>query len=155
MAENCSHHDISRKGVSSTAHLVAKIRASESLLFNDPYGDVLGGEIGEAFVQKVRLDSGEAKLDELKALIVLRTKFIDDEILKAVGYEFPGVSRPQIVSLGAGLDTRAWRLKTSINYFEVDFKEIFDFKLQMLPLDEVPSYNGILKLSNRHGYIIE
>mmetsp|Transcript_11375 Transcript_11375/g.17107 ORF Transcript_11375/g.17107 Transcript_11375/m.17107 type:complete len:276 (+) Transcript_11375:19-846(+) len=143
MANNCSHHDSSRKGVSSTAHLVAKIRASETSLFNDPFGDILGGEIGEKFIEKIRCDSGETKLTELAALISVRTKFIDDEILKAIKNEFGGIL-PQVVTLGAGLDTRAWRLKFSNIYFEVDFKEIFDFKLQMLPLDLVPSYKAVV-----------
>jgi methyltransferase (TIGR00027 family) len=64
--------------------------------------------------------------------IAVRTRKIDDEIIK--GYSKNGYR--QICVLGAGLDTRAWRLsndsKHGIKYFEVDFPELFAYKLPLL-----------------------
>jgi methyltransferase (TIGR00027 family) len=65
-------------------------------------------------------------------LISVRTRKIDEEVSRALnvdGYQ-------QVCIIGAGLCTRAWRLpKTSdqpVAYFEIDFPEIFDWKLAVL-----------------------
>lgn len=135
MASTCSHQDETRKGVSSTAHLVASLRGlerkvyGENALFDDPYADVLGGEIGE----KV-MNSFDAKTKALGLIdgIAVRTKKLDDEVVK--GYQIDNFQ--QICVLGAGLDSRPWRLKNEANlpisYFEVDFAEVFDFKIHAL-----------------------
>ena len=62
-----------------------------------------------------------------------RTSKIDSDIKKALlekGFK-------QVCVLGAGLDTRPWRLETGLSkdevkYFEVDFPEIFHYKLPIL-----------------------
>ena len=133
MAATCSHKDETRQGVSSTAHLVASFRALEKDLFIDPYADLLGGTIGREFIEKMKNEeNGEQKFQQFANGMATRTKFIDEEV--EASYEKNLVT--QVVSLGAGLDTRPWRLSSSNNrsdYFEVDFKEIFNFKLSLLP----------------------
>jgi len=89
------------------------------------------------------------------ATLAVRTRKIDDEILSSVLNKTDGYK--QVVVLGAGLDTRPWRLlqfspqtskdskkqnendmiknkKTlaAVKWFEVDFQELFDFKLPIL-----------------------
>jgi len=132
-AATCSHQDETRKGVSSTAHGVAAIRAIETQLdssirlFNDPYANALAGAVGKEFIDKNNNMRG-GNIDRG----AVRTRKIDDEILRAVNEE----NFKQVCVLGAGLDSRAWRLQKTVehpvHFFEVDFQEIFDFKLPVL-----------------------
>ncbi len=72
---------------------------------------------------------GKATIGMINGLSV-RTKRIDDELEKN--------NLTQICVFGAGLDTRPWRIKKPssvadpIHYFEVDFPEVFAFKLATL-----------------------
>lgn len=161
MASTCSHQDSSRREVSSTAHLAAAARAIEKDLFIDPFAIHLGGEIGKDFLSKISSTGGDANAKNVSECVVIRTRYIDDYILNVLRLTMD--SAIQIVSLGAGLDTRPWRLiidksqtnynPKSIQYFEVYFQEIFDYKLPVLSTSgaeviNVYSYiGGIQKLS--------
>lgn len=130
MAATCSHKDETRKGVSATAHGVAFMRACEDTIepekrmFFDPYAIALAGEVGRSFVEDKH---GKATVGMINGMSV-RTKRIDDE--------FQNNTLKQICVFGAGLDTRAWRLKKTVqepvHFFEVDFPEVFAFKLSTL-----------------------
>lgn len=130
MADVCSHKDEARKGVSSTAHGVAYRRFLESSLphenqlFHDPYAQLLAGEVGRAYVEERNDDNKQ----ELINSMAIRTKRIDDE--------FSSNKLTQICIFGAGLCTRAWRMKNllgkPVHFFEVDFPEIFAYKLAIL-----------------------
>jgi len=100
-------------------------------LFIDPFAEVLGGEIGKTYLEK-RKERGDSDfLSVLVDGVAVRTRKLDDEVVKA--YSQDGIK--QICVIGAGLDTRAWRLSNenyNIKFFEVDFPEIFEFKLQAL-----------------------
>jgi methyltransferase (TIGR00027 family) len=137
----CSHQDATRKNVSVTALGVAYLRGLESEihpqceLFYDPYARELGGEPGKEWVDSMKND--EASLKKILAIasvVSLRTKKIDDEVSSILLND----NICQICVLGAGLDTRPWRLQTAlpdqshIKYYEVDFPEIFDYKLPIL-----------------------
>jgi methyltransferase (TIGR00027 family) len=108
----------------------------EEALFRDPYAALMGGDVGRAFVAKK--NSLGSELGIIDGLAV-RTRKIDDEMIK--GYKNDGFK--QICVLGAGLDTRAWRLPNDSNhdikYFEVDFPELFDYKLPLLATAEAVS----------------
>lgn len=135
MATQVSHKDETRRGVSTTAHAVASMRGLEGLLnpetalFNDPYGKLLGGDIGLGFAEDRVCH--ERSLADMVDGIAIRTRKIDDEIRRAIDTGFR-----QICVLGAGLDARPWRLKKGadhkVHYFEVDFPEIFKYKLATL-----------------------
>ncbi len=136
MAAITSHQDASRKGVGATAHGVATLRGLEKLqkenaMFHDPYADLLGGEVGAAFVQSFESKPEYAPYGLIDGIAV-RTNKIDSEISCAINLD----NFDQICVLGAGLDTRPWRLtkdvERSVHYFEVDFQELFDFKLPIL-----------------------
>lgn len=151
MAATCSHSDQSRSTVSATAHGVAFIRSLESFvnktspLFDDPYAGTLGGEIGKDWLVSTtpKIEEGHQSSDFFSHvqhnpwlnIVILRTRKIDDLILQALERD-PEIR--QVCVLGAGLDTRVWRLKLpeegsrQLRYFEVDFPEIFDYKLTIL-----------------------
>lgn len=141
MAETCSHQDVGRQAVSSTAHLIAFVRASEAKVhkedkwFEDPYAEALAGEVGAKAVSLIgeedKVTPGERK--RFLNAISARTKVIDDYVLESLA---AGIE--QIVVFGAGLDTRPWRLHLPppqdrrVSYFEIDFPEVFNYKLGVL-----------------------
>jgi methyltransferase (TIGR00027 family) len=96
--------DRSREAVASTGILVAAIRAKESTredrLFTDPYAERLAGDIGRALLDAAIAESGERSTVQ----IVVRTRFFDDALLRAVDVA------KQVVILAAGMDARAYRL---------------------------------------------
>jgi methyltransferase (TIGR00027 family) len=116
--------------VSHTALLTAAARAAESRrpdrLFDDPYADALAGPSGEALL-------AEAGPETAVPSIAIRTRFFDGAIQAAV---LRGIR--QIVLLGAGLDTRAYRLGLSglaggaVRWFEVDRGPVLAHKRRLL-----------------------
>ena len=125
-----------------TAHGVAILRGIESDKRNgriyDPYATKLGGEIGTSWLAELAPNRDR---EALVNGVALRTMVIDDRI--AEGLQQDGFR--QICVLGAGLDTRPWRLGLTrdsmqislslgegVLWFELDFPEIFEFKLSIL-----------------------
>lgn len=98
----------------ATARWTAAVRAGErgraDALVDDPWAELLAGEEGMAWLA--------ARTPESVVPIVIRTRFFDDW-LRSVAVEGP---LRQVVLLGAGLDTRAWRLPwpDGATVFEVD-----------------------------------
>ena len=92
------------RAVTDSAKSIAALRALESEredpppLFVDPFAAALAGEETLARVR--------ARGDGDKGRIAIRTRFFDDAVLAALAR----LSTAQVVLLGAGLDTRAWRL---------------------------------------------
>lgn len=141
---NVSHQDTERTTVGATACYLAAYRGAESLrsegsrLFEDPYGSALGGEIGRKFFEEGR---GTPYGNYLYDLFAVRTRAIDEEVVSCLTEN----SVQQVVVLAAGLDSRPWRLKlparkrsgesggsVGLPYYEVDFPEIFEYKLPIL-----------------------
>jgi methyltransferase (TIGR00027 family) len=116
------------KNVSDTAFWVATYRALESKkenpLFRDPLAEELAGEYGKRV-------SGSMKPIARYAYwsVTIRTCLIDDYLLKYIdqGYK-------TIINLGAGLDTRPYRLTmpADTQWIEIDFPEVIDFKNKKL-----------------------
>lgn len=151
MAATCSHQDPERTKVSASAHGVASLRGMEmkrgpeERVFDDPYAEMLGGQVGPKWIQfmedayfKERPDrdtpeNREAYCQRLATSLAIRTNRIDHGVCSIL-QAHPEVQ--QVCVLGAGLDTRPWRLSTSVDreiqYFELDFPEIFHFKLNAL-----------------------
>ncbi|HTV25747.1 MAG TPA: SAM-dependent methyltransferase [Polyangiaceae bacterium] len=111
------------QNVSDTAFLVAQCRAIESArpdaLFHDPLAARLAGEKGRAIFASFPtiLQTGWS--------IAIRTVIIDDFIKSAVAR---GVG--MVVNLGAGLDTRPYRLDlpSDMLWVEADYPDIIAFK---------------------------
>lgn len=113
--------------VSDTALWVAVYRAKESLrsdaLFKDPLADRLAGERGREI---------EAKMSASRYTgwsLVIRTHIIDQLIMEQIA---TGVDT--VINLGAGLDTRPYRLNlpSTLRWIEVDYPQIIDRKNQKL-----------------------
>lgn len=131
-AETCSHQDASRSTVSVTAHGVAYMRGLETKLYHDPYASLLAGEVGRVWSDYQLASNANCNLI---SQVIVRTKKIDDSLTKLLANPL----LRQVCCLGAGLDTRPWRLTppptpegVPVRYYEVDFPEIFSYKLPML-----------------------
>lgn len=125
MSEQIAH-------VSDTAFWVAWYRWLETqrkdALFKDPLAGKLVGARGQALARHMGIERAMAWS------MALRTHIIDRYILAAVEH---GVDC--VVNLGAGLDTRPYRLDlpAGFKWVEVDFPHMIDFKTKTLR-DEVP-----------------
>src|SRR5580704_13056547 len=117
MAEAIEH-------ISDTALLVAAARAAETRmedgLVDDPYAARLAGPRGIALAR-----SGSPSRWRSFG-IGLRSRFID-EFLSS---ELQDGTIDCVLSLGAGLDARPWRLPlpNRLRWIEVDFAPILDYK---------------------------
>merc|ERR1711908_184221 len=96
-------------------------------LFIDPFAKLFGGQTGKAFSESMALKFGDLYgwRDWHRCWMAVRTKAIDDSIMdfaKSIGN-----AKFQMVNLGAGLDTRAFRLECLASCsvcFEVDMSEV-------------------------------
>jgi methyltransferase (TIGR00027 family) len=113
--------------VSDTALWVAAYRAKETnrsdAIFHDPLAAILAGERGELIAK----DMGYSPM--MSWMMVVRTSAIDRLILNSIQ---DGIDT--IVNLGAGLDTRPYRmdLPASLNWIEVDFPAMIEYKSNKL-----------------------
>jgi methyltransferase (TIGR00027 family) len=116
--------DVLIQNVSDTAFMVATYRAMETersdALFRDPLAAKLAGEHGKAIVANLPRSARFGVW-----MVVIRTHIIDEFIRSAIA---EGVDT--ILNLGAGLDTRPYRmdLPGSLLWIEVDFPKIIALK---------------------------
>jgi methyltransferase (TIGR00027 family) len=121
-----------------TAHWIAAARARESArpdrLFDDPFADALAGELG----YRIMAASEQAGGNGENRFIPVRVKWFDDVISSAAA------PQSQVVLLGAGLDTRPYRLDLpeDLDWFELDRAEIFAVK--------EPALTGAIPHCRRH-----
>jgi methyltransferase (TIGR00027 family) len=114
--------------VVSSANWIAAVRARESgrpdRLFDDPFAARLAGERGVAMMAASERATGAEN-----AFIPVRVRWFDDAVLAAVGQGLR-----QVVLLGAGLDTRPYRLDlpADLDWYEVDRAEVFADKQPVL-----------------------
>ena len=119
--------DIAIENVSDTAFWIAHYRGLEAerpdALFHDPLASMLAGNRGRAIAQS--MPGGPLT----SWSVVIRTCLIDDYIMKSIA---EGIDT--IVNLGAGLDTRPYRmdLPANLEWIEVDYPHVIDFKEQRL-----------------------
>jgi methyltransferase (TIGR00027 family) len=113
--------------LASTARWTAAVRAHESRrddrLFHDPWAAALAGAEGAAWIAR-RADSPALQV------LAIRARFFDEFLERAAGER--GIR--QVVLLGAGFDTRAFRLAwpAGTRVFEVDRPEVLVEKEQTL-----------------------
>ncbi|RVW00381.1 SAM-dependent methyltransferase [Rhodococcus spongiicola] len=118
------------RGVGVTAVFVAAARALESArddrLFNDPWA---GEFVRHSGWNPPTDELDDSSRDELATWVAVRTKFLDDFALDSVD-----TGCGQVVLLGAGLDTRAFRLPwlRQVNVYELDTPDMVDFKAAVL-----------------------
>ena len=118
--------------IADTAFWIAGFRAQETersdAVFNDPLAKKLGGDRG------IEMVANTPNSEQMAFAMVIRTTSIDRLVEIAIE---KGVDT--VINLGAGLDTRPYRLQLPANlqWIEVDFKEIIDYKNPLLK-DEKP-----------------
>ncbi|MEM9216455.1 MAG: SAM-dependent methyltransferase [Cyanobacteria bacterium P01_F01_bin.150] len=114
--------------VADTAFLTAFYRAMESdrpdAHFHDPYARTLAGTRGKQAAQHMPDNHSAA------ASFAVRTCILDELILQTIEDHQVDV----VISLGAGLDTRAYRLPLppSIRWIEVDQPQVLTYKKNTL-----------------------
>ena len=119
--------------VGATSRWIAAARAleteSDEPLFVDPYARELAGDVGFSIFATTQGASG-AVARARNPYLSIRTKFLDDAILRAV--QSKGFA--QVVILAAGMDTRAFRLEwpAGVTLFEVDRDDVFGWKEPIL-----------------------
>lgn len=115
------------EGVGLTALIIAQARAVESQrpdrLFDDPFAEEFVAAAGPAF--STTSEEIASRLTFQGDYVALRTRFFDDCLLDACQ-----AGCRQVVLLGAGLDTRAFRLSwpEGVRLFELDLPEVLSFK---------------------------
>eukprot|EP01012_Entosiphon_sulcatum_P063693 TRINITY_DN9152_c0_g1_i2.p1 TRINITY_DN9152_c0_g1~~TRINITY_DN9152_c0_g1_i2.p1 ORF type:complete len:466 (-),score=38.49 TRINITY_DN9152_c0_g1_i2:533-1930(-) len=114
--------------IGRTALLIAAGRALESgrpdSLFEDKYAHDLAGTNGYDFLEALA-DEGTGVADQVDKIAV-RTRFLDDAILR--------VEPDQVVLIGVGADTRAFRLPFSntVRVFELDLPGVCEYRQERL-----------------------
>lgn len=121
--------------VSDTALWVAMYRAFESerpdALFHDPYARRMAGERGEAIVRT--LPHGQS----MAWSMIVRTAVMDEIILRCIAQ-----GARTVLNLGAGLDTRAFRLALppALRWLDVDLPDMVAYRRDCLQ-GEAPACN--------------
>jgi methyltransferase (TIGR00027 family) len=117
--------------VSDTALMVAACRAMETTrtngLVRDPFAERLAGARGTAIAR------GLERFELMCFGVGIRSKFLDDLLTHAIATY--GIE--MVLNLGAGLDTRPWRLPVpaAVRWIEVDFPPIQAYKRTILAAD--------------------
>ncbi len=113
--------------VADTALWIAAYRARESALFQDPLAARLAGEKG------VHLARTMVGAEQFHWMTVVRTAVIDELVREAIAR---GVGT--VLNLGAGLDTRPYRLDlpSSLEWIEADVPKIIEHKEALLAREE-------------------
>jgi len=136
--------------VSFSSRIIAAMRAMESerpnALFHDPLAEVLAGRVA---MKNARNRPRQDRHILWGNRFPIRVRYFDDALLEALGVLDPsGFSPPwkatprpesgamprQVVMLGAGMDTRAWRLPLPprTHWFEVDRGDVLEAKRRTL-----------------------
>ncbi|MFD2113765.1 class I SAM-dependent methyltransferase [Thiorhodococcus fuscus] len=110
--------------VSDTAFMAAAYRAMETnhpnAIFHDPLAEKLAGDRGKKIIGNLPKQAFIGGWS-----VVIRTRIIDDFIQNAI---VDGVDT--ILNLGAGLDTRPYRMELpeSLRWIEVDYPHVIELK---------------------------
>ena len=123
-----------------TAQGVAKVRHYESLippeqrLYHDPYAESMyDGSIVQSIMGSTNIDRvyGLFGMTGIYEVVSVRTKWLDEEIMLGTK---PELSAKQLIILGAGYDTRGFRLDFPDEFvvYEVDQPEVQVKKLAKL-----------------------
>ena len=116
------------ENVSDTARWVAVYRAMETArpdaIFRDPFAERLAGERGQAIVREMKQGR------QMAWAMIVRTAVLDEMILERIAND--GIDT--VVTLAAGLATRAWRLKLppTLQWFDVDLPAMTAYKAEAM-----------------------
>lgn len=119
-------HQASRTALSAAAHRAVHQRLEHGSVFEDPLAVRILGDGGEVAMRRAAGNPGSRRL---RLFIAVRTRFAEDAMASAIA---GGVR--QVVILGAGLDTYAYRCApvAGLRIFEVDHPTTQAWKRQCL-----------------------
>jgi methyltransferase (TIGR00027 family) len=122
----------SRTALAAATHRAVHQVLERGHIFADPLAERILGADAEAAVEKARSDASKRRL---RLFIAVRTRFAEDALATVVGH---GVR--QLVVLGAGLDTFAYRTTfgENLRVFEVDHPATQAWKCQRLAEAAIP-----------------
>ena len=130
--------------------LIETIAGADKRVINDPYADsfVIGSGFIKLMGHKLNAWISEKLAPGFHEHLISRTKFIDELIEKSA---VSGIE--QYVILGAGYDSRAYRLELppTMKIFEVDQPEVSDNKLAKLP-KELPNSENVTYVNIDFSY---
>ncbi|CAM6103589.1 unnamed protein product [Calypogeia fissa] len=128
--------DPERDFLERSACQTAAGRALWSHVIHDPLAEVLAGKTFMRNIREKLMKDRANKSRELAGVMLAVRTLWFDSLLDSAIRRFP--SRPQVVLLGAGMDTRVYRLKSleGCSVFEVDFAKILDLKDAILDVVE-------------------
>ena len=118
--------------VSDTALMVAACRALETAradgLVRDPFAATLAGPRGDAILR------GITGWELMCFGVGIRTRFLDDLVIETIAREAIQV----VLSVGAGLDTRPWRLELPphLRWIEADLPDILRYKSRAMEAEQ-------------------
>ncbi|MGH9919463.1 MAG: class I SAM-dependent methyltransferase, partial [Nitrososphaerales archaeon] len=121
---------MARSDIATTALFVAAVRARENdrsdRLFQDDLSSLLAGPEGLAWLEASEGNPGSNYHRDSFPYLEVRTRFFDDWALESVRDS----GAKQLVVLGAGMDTRAFRLRwpAGLRFWELDTHELFALK---------------------------
>ena len=127
MSEGQPHPGAPAAPLAATARWIAAARAGETRrpdrLLEDPWAAALAGPEGEDWL-------GARAGSPALAVMIIRARFFDDFLRRVTATGGVG----QVVLLGAGLDTRGYRLSWPgrVQLFELDQPEVLDRKQHIL-----------------------
>jgi methyltransferase (TIGR00027 family) len=117
-----------------SARMVAANRALETTrphpLYRDPLAHVLAGNEGWAVWEGLRRSSWPGYWHGPDPYLTISIRFFDDSLTEAVRK----AAIDQVVIVGAGMDTRAFRIEwpSNLQFYEVDIAEMFEHKEPVL-----------------------
>lgn len=120
----------SAAATAATARWTAAERARESAradrLFSDPLAEKLAGDIGRAWISRMR---GNGRFEN--PAVAIRTRFFDDSVAEVLD---DARGPRQVVALAAGMDTRPYRLAlpNQVTWYDVDRPVVVSEKEQLL-----------------------
>lgn len=146
-----------------TARQTAAGRALWNHVIHDPLARFLAGESQLRKLQgkMEEMAKGNAEREMAGVMLAVRTLWFDEKIEAALKQWREGRlcasdgATPQVVLLGAGMDTRAYRLKCleGCNVFEVDLPKIVDFKSAILKCAAATQDNAELREGRREPQV--
>jgi len=122
--------NLGKTDLAATALFVAAVRARESErinpLFRDELSALLAGPEGRGWLAASEADPASNYHRDSFPYLEVRTRFFDDWATKAIRER----NARQLVLLGAGMDTRAFRLPwpNDLQFWELDTPELFGLK---------------------------
>ena len=134
--------------VGLTAQYMAAVRAVENKrsdrLFSDPLAEKLAGEK----IMSEILPSVQEYEDRGRPVVAVRTRFFDDFLMS-----FASNVR-QVVILGAGMDTRAFRLALhpDIHLYELDQPEVMQLKESLLNSTPAKCHRNSISIDLRQSW---